>query len=294
MVMAFLFSQTFVSSTFAEIQTVTATVTATNTVVAPPLPVQPPGVVVPPPTNAPPALVWDATSKDYAAKPGEVLVPFVFNLTNVSSSEVIISNVTTSCGCTVAQLPSQPWHLAPGTNGEIKVTVNLTGKNGHISKGVNVISSVGNQALSVNVDIPAAPAPTTENERKDRAQAMEIAKADRQAVFKGDCASCHVTKGMGKTGADLYAADCGVCHDSPHRAAFVPDLRAPKGPRDRDFWVTWITYGRQGSMMPAFASTEGGPLNKEQIDALATYLDSSFPKAPTGSAAPGGVQLLGK
>jgi len=250
---------------------------------------QPAPVPVPDATPQPPALVFDAESKDYNPKPGEATAPFVFNLTNVSASEIIISNVTTSCGCTVAQLPAQPWHLAPGTNGQIKATMNLAGKMGHVTKTLTVYSSVGIKALHVNVTMPAPqPATVAENARGDRNKNMELAKADRQAVFKGDCRSCHVDKGSAKLGKELYAADCGICHDSPIRASMVPDLRAPKTPRNHSYWINWIAYGRPGSMMPAFGEKDGGPLSKEQIESLVTYLSENFPQGavPTPIVAP--------
>jgi hypothetical protein len=57
----------------------------------------------------------------------------------------------------------------------------------------------------------------------------------------------------------------------------VPDLRALKHPTDADFWRQWITYGRAGSMMPAFAAAEGGPLSPKQIDALVEFMVKAFP-----------------
>lgn len=230
------------------------------------------------------AIAWDSTSKEYNAKVGEGIAPFVFLLTNISSSEVVISNVTTTCGCTVAQLPAQPWHLAPGINGEIKVSMNLTGKLGHVTKAVTVNSSAGTKVLQVKVNIPPAPAPVTENARGDRAANMAAAKANRQAIFQGDCVSCHVARGAGKFGKELFVADCAICHDTPHRAAMVPDLRAPKTSRDRAYWANWITSGKAGSLMPAFGEKEGGPLSSAQIDSLVTYLIENFPKGPAGSA----------
>ncbi|MEO5802636.1 MAG: DUF1573 domain-containing protein [Verrucomicrobiota bacterium] len=253
-----------------------------------PVPVPAPAPQAPPPP-AEPSLVWDASEKTYEAKVGEATAPFVFSFTNVSSGEVIITNLQTSCGCTAAQMPETPWHLPAGTNGEIKVTMNLAGKQGNVTKQVTVNTSHGVKALLVHVIIPPAPTPVTnaaENLRGDRNANMELAKADRQAVFKGDCRSCHVDPGVGKHGKELYDADCGVCHDSHIRAAMVPDLRAPKTARDKDYWVNWITYGRPGSMMPAFGEKDGGPLAKEQIDSLVAYLVKEFPQAPVAVPAP--------
>jgi mono/diheme cytochrome c family protein len=139
------------------------------------------------------------------------------------------------------------------------------------------------------VNIPTPELTEDEKARGDREANMQLAKADRQAVFKNDCRTCHVDKGVGKMGQELYAADCGICHDGEHRAAMVPDLRLPKAPRDYDYWVNWITYGRPGSMMPAFGEKDEGPLSKEQIDSLAKYLFENFPKEPVSVQTPAEV-----
>ena len=155
---------------------------------------------------------------------GEKTAPF----TNISSSEVVISNVTTTCRCTVAQLPAQPWHLAPGINGEIKVSMNLTGKLGHVTKEVTVNSSAGTKVLQVQVNIPPAPAPVTENARGDRATNMAAAKGNRQTIFHGDCVSCHVANGAGKFGKELFVADCAICHDTPTALPWFPTCARPR------------------------------------------------------------------
>ena len=78
-----------------------------------------PGTVVPPPPGAlqvvenPNAIAWTTQSQQYQAKPGEIEAKFRFGLTNVSKETVTIVGVHTSCGCTVAQLPSQPHSLVP-------------------------------------------------------------------------------------------------------------------------------------------------------------------------------------
>src|SRR5436190_1529321 len=59
------------------------------------------------------ALKWDADSKECAVKQGEILAAFTFVVTNVSKAEVLIKGLHTSCGCTVAQLPTTPYKLQP-------------------------------------------------------------------------------------------------------------------------------------------------------------------------------------
>jgi mono/diheme cytochrome c family protein len=222
----------------------------------------------------------DAELKEYTSKPGESTAPFTFWLTNVSSSEVLINNVRTSCGCTVAKLPSQPWHIPAGGSGPIDVSVNLAGKGGTISKGVTVESSAGIKMLTVKVNItPAAAGGVNAMNDTERLKNMQLALADRQVLFKNqECAKCHADPAKGKiAGAQVYAAVCGVCHDSHLRAAMVPDLRNLNHPTDAEHWRKWIAYGRPGSMMPAFAQSEGGPLNQQQIDALVDYVVKAYP-----------------
>lgn len=240
-----------------------------------------------PVTNIPkePTLVFDSEVKTYDAKPGEASAPFVFNLTNVWTNEVIIERTQTSCGCTVAQLPSQPWHLAKGTNGQIKVTVALAGKPpGLITKTITVYTSVGMKLLTVKVNNPP-PAPMAKMTEAQRKANQEQAMKDRQAVFHKvgteNCAECHVDKGHGKMGQPLFAADCAICHESPHRAQGVPDLHAIASVKQTtfDYWKEWIKDGgKVGSMMPAFGQEKGGPLTEAEINSVAAYLTQAYSK----------------
>jgi len=245
----------------------------------------------------PNTLKFDAESKEYHAKPGEASAIFSFNITNVSKAEVKITALRMSCGCTVAHLPplpDQPFVLSPGSNVSVGVTMDLRGKMGAVTKTLRVESSSGFKSLLVRANIPpganpatatphGAPAtlhvaPAVPNVMGDRAKNIQSALADRQAVFKGECAKCHVDQGVGKLGKELYMADCAICHDAEHRAAMVTDLRVPREPRDLAYWQKWITEGKTGTMMPAFAAAQGGPLTQEQVDSLTVYLYANFPK----------------
>lgn len=243
----------------------------------------------------PNAIKWDAETKEYSAKPGEAEAKFTFWLTNVSSSEISITSVRTSCGCTAAKLPSTPWKIASGSNGPIEVTMNLAGKSGLIAKGVTIDSSVGIKQLTVRANIPGNAAPGSLPVQAsgtmgdtERLKNMQQALADRQVVFKNaDCAKCHADPAKGKTdGRILYAAVCATCHNSHLRAAAVPDLRTLPHPTSAEHWKTWITYGRAGSMMPAFAESEGGPLNEQQINALVDFMVKAFPNRPQATQGP--------
>jgi mono/diheme cytochrome c family protein len=128
--------------------------------------------------------------------------------------------------------------------------------------------------LRINI-LPAPPAPAMTAE--DRARFVAASKVDRQAVFKGDCAKCHAGPAQGKYGQQLFTAVCAVCHEADPRATMVPDLHNLKDPTSEEFWRAWITSGKAGTLMPAFATSQGGPLNDMQIASLAAYLNFAIP-----------------
>jgi mono/diheme cytochrome c family protein len=256
------------------------------------------------PTKLQPAtyLAWDSDSKELSPKLGETSAHFTFWLTNVSKEVVAVNSVRTSCGCTVAQLPAQPWKLEPGTNGPIEVSVNLVGKSGTIMKSVTVDSTAGVKSLLVKVNIPA-PANSIAKAGVnmgdvDRLKNMQAALADRQIIFKNkDCTKCHADPatdkaGLAVLGQPLYQGICANCHDSPNRASMVPNLHALNHPTSPEHWKKWITSGRVGSMMPAFAKAEGGILTDEQINSLVDYLAKTIPSNPALRPAPATAQPI--
>jgi mono/diheme cytochrome c family protein len=188
---------------------------------------------------------------------------------------VAILEVHPSCGCTTAQLPTPPWIIAPGTNAQFGVTVNLAGRTGMQVKTVNVKTDKGFIQLILKITILPPVVPTLSD--ADRTRDLEIAKTNRQAVFSGDCATCHVKPGTGKYGKPLYDAVCAICHESKTRASMVSDLHNIKTPTNVDFWQTWIAHGKADSLMPAFSTADGGPFSEIQIASLASYLNATIP-----------------
>ncbi|MGD0743973.1 MAG: DUF1573 domain-containing protein [Verrucomicrobiota bacterium] len=220
-------------------------------------------------------LAWDAISKTTETTADQSQTHFVFSFTNVSSGNIVILNVRPSCGCTTADLPPLPWTLAPGTNGQIPLTVNLPqGRTGSLYyKTVNVSTDKGSKTLILCIKVlpPVIPKLT----EKERARDIATAKIDRQAVFHGDCANCHSKNVEGKYGKQLFDSACAICHETEQRASMVPDLHNLKTPANEEFWRTWTAHGKPGSLMPAFATSEGGPLTDIQITSLAVYLNAA-------------------
>jgi hypothetical protein len=65
----------------------------------------------------------------------------IFLFTNTGDAPLVISNVKSSCGCTVPSKPTAP--IMPGENGEISVKYNM--KSGPISKTITVESNATNK-----------------------------------------------------------------------------------------------------------------------------------------------------
>ncbi len=206
----------------------------------------------------------------------------ISSTTNTAAQPLTILDVHPSCGCTTVELPSRPWTIPPGGSGQIKLAVNLAGKAGIVFKTASVATDHGKKDLMLRINI-APPAPARVMSDSERAAAMAAAKVNRQAVFQGDCASCHSPKSPNEFGAELYKSVCAVCHESEHRASVVTDLHALKVPTNAEFWKTWIYGGKPGSLMPAFAQAQGGPLTEMQIASLAAYLDMAFPSHATNA-----------
>lgn len=218
-------------------------------------------------------LVWDAVQKSAAPKFEDRVVQFEFHVTNTSNRPVIVRYIQASCGCTTVEAPRMPWTLAPGARGTVKAAVDFLGKEGELAKDLLVGSVEGTQRLVMVIRVP----PMTPAMR-ERNQAL--AAANRQSVFKGDCAACHATPAESRFGSDLFEAVCAICHQSKHRAAMVPDLNMAKDRRDAAWWTRWIAEGRPATLMPGFAKKEGGPLSDHQIESLVEYLLATFPTEP--------------
>lgn len=219
---------------------------------------------------------WDALLKATDATNGQPLANFTFCFTNIATNTVAVLSVHPGCACTTVELPPIPWLIPPGSNGILNIKVDLQGKSGTLFKSVNVTTEKGRKDLMLRINI-LAPPPMPEMTAEQREAGLRAAKADRQAVFKADCASCHLPKIEGKYGQQLYEAVCTICHEATHRATMVPDLHNLQIPTNEEFWRVWVSNGKAGSLMPAFSSVQGGPLNDMQVQSLAAYLNAVFP-----------------
>jgi len=66
-------------------------------------------------------------------------VSYIFLFSNTGKSDLLISDVSTSCGCTVPFYPKTP--IRPGEKGELKITFNSRGRRGLQNKSIVVVAN---------------------------------------------------------------------------------------------------------------------------------------------------------
>ncbi|RMG73795.1 MAG: DUF1573 domain-containing protein [Nitrospirae bacterium] len=147
-------------------------------------------------------------------------------------------------------------HLGPGEEGTIRAVVDTRRKRGRIVKTVQVQTNDPEKPLVV-LRLTATV--------KDPYHGVAH---EAEAIFRTPCRSCHVDRGMGRTGAALYRADCMMCHRRGRLGKDITELKKLTFEQLRDA----IENGIEGSVMPGFSSRVGGPLTQAQIRSLIRYI----------------------
>lgn len=71
-------------------------------------------------------------------------VSYSYKLKNVGKSDLIISKVSASCGCTASKYTKEP--IKPGKEGKVEVTFDSNGQRGIVNKTVTVITNTQPQS----------------------------------------------------------------------------------------------------------------------------------------------------
>ncbi|MDR1879768.1 MAG: DUF1573 domain-containing protein [Tannerellaceae bacterium] len=103
----------------------------------------------------------DMQTYDFGIVPeNEGAVSHVFHITNTGTAPLVITRITTSCGCTQPEWTKAP--IDPGMTGEVKISYNPKGRPGPFHKNASVFSNAKNGDLMLYVQgavtsKPAAP-----------------------------------------------------------------------------------------------------------------------------------------
>lgn len=84
-------------------------------------------------------ITFDKMDHDFGSILQGEVVSYSFHFTNSGGAPLIISNVSTSCGCTVGDYPREP--IAPGKDGVIKATYDSKSHHGMQNRSLIVVSN---------------------------------------------------------------------------------------------------------------------------------------------------------
>jgi hypothetical protein len=145
-----------------------------------------------------PRIKFKEESKDFGKMNQGKVLTHIFVFKNEGDENLVIERVKTSCGCTAALLSKK--EIAPGAEGEIKVTYNTRGFEGKNTKYIDVESNdpvQPHQRLSVSVEIEIPPRPRIFLDRyaidvgpileKEEIQAKTRIKNKGQLELRVDC-----------------------------------------------------------------------------------------------------------
>lgn len=95
------------------------------------------------------AFSWDVNKHDFGKIPQGKPVSVVFNFTNSGNKPLIVTNVSTPCGCTAAEYSKES--ILPGKKGFVKLTYNASA-NGTFNKTVTVYSNTQPETTGLTIN----------------------------------------------------------------------------------------------------------------------------------------------
>jgi mono/diheme cytochrome c family protein len=187
-----------------------------------------------------------------------------FKIDNQGNKTLVIKSAYSTCGCTVPHIKKN--QIAPGESSDLEVVMNTSMKQGDIIK-----------PIEIRTNDPVNPVSTVYIKAHVKSPHGDLGTDRIATIFTGRCAACHVQNGVGKSGEDLFFADCYMCHG--FRAKGIPSVGPALIPFDyhnKDLAEAMKRITAFGSKshrsMPGYAKEAGGPLTNKQIDSLIEYL----------------------
>ena len=101
------------------------------------------------------AITFSKTEHDFGVMNEGDVVETMFSFKNTGKSALIITNVSSSCGCTIPEWPKEP--IAVGGTGEIKVKFNSYGKPNNQRKTVTLTTNTAQGKETVVIKAQVTP-----------------------------------------------------------------------------------------------------------------------------------------
>lgn len=186
----------------------------------------------------------------------------LIKIKNNGKEKLLIKSATSTCGCTVSKLKSN--EILPGQSIGLEIMMDTALKQGLVKKEIKVVSND-----------PQMPEALVYVQARVSDPHKSMGKAGKAKIFLGRCAVCHVDQGKGKRGEGLYLADCSMCHGMNLEGAVGPALVPIKfsNPKIAKKIEDTICFGsKYHRSMPGFLKDAGGPLDRDEINSLISYL----------------------
>jgi uncharacterized cupredoxin-like copper-binding protein len=98
-----------------------------------------------------PVMVFEQTKHDFGMMVQGEKLSYTFKFTNTGGSDLLISDASSTCGCTIPDFSKAP--VKPGEQGKVEVVFNSSGKSGHVSKSVRLLTNA--QPNTIELEITA-------------------------------------------------------------------------------------------------------------------------------------------
>lgn len=178
------------------------------------------------------------------------------------TGQVLHLRASASCGCTTPTLEKNT--LDPAESTSLSVSIDTSMKQDSVTKTVTIHSDDASESrtelkLTMLVTDPHA----------------NMSSESGAKIFTDQhCASCHVARGEGKFGRELFNADCAMCHGPKAEGAVGPALFGPYQKKEyAQFMKNIVEKGSATHRsMPGFLDTNGGPLTPNQVQSILDYL----------------------
>jgi len=96
-----------------------------------------------------PKILFEETEHDFGNMIQGERVIYGFHFTNTGGSDLLITRVSTSCGCTVGDYPEQA--IAPGESGVIEVTFDSNKRKGYQNKTITVLTNTSPNSTTLRI-----------------------------------------------------------------------------------------------------------------------------------------------
>ena len=203
-------------------------------------------------TQGNPRIIFTQESYDFGKVKQGKIVEYTFTFENRGAEDLVIKDVTTSCGCTAALVSNSV--VKPGDTGQIKVSYDSQGRAGKVSRTITVESNDPVEPvkeLSITASVDAS---------------MHPGFKVNESIFSEKCSGCHFYPATGKQGKELYETVCTFCHG--RTTGDLEKLRVIQKDRIDNI----IRNGISGTEMPAWTKELSGPLDDEQINSLILFI----------------------